>query len=401
MGGRVTEQLQKNIFKIYMFDFFCMFLVIMPVIVPIFSNLGLNMEKIFLLQGIFGGTVALFEVPSGYMSDMWGRKKTLIVGAFLFGLGFTIMIFARGFWSLLLYEVVVGIGISLMSGTDLALLWDTIDSLKGEFSVAHDRAVANLHFIRLLAEAIAAILGGILVTYSFHHVVVGNAIVMWIPFFVACTLVEPPKHVVLGANHRDNFKTIYNQIVKKNPFVRLLFLNTVTWGLGTFFAVWCLHRHWQMSNIKLENFGYLWALFNLVGGISGQLVSRMKPTSKSMWLIFAALLIVLSYFMMGAYLSLIGVFFGMGFYVARGINFVIFREWINKQFDSQFRATVNSVVSLGVRGVFFFAGPLIGFIIDRYSLQIALYGLSVFYLASFFIILRPLLVNKQNIYMSA
>ena len=401
MGGRVIEQLQKNIFKIYMFDFFCMFLVIMPVIVPIFTNLGLNMEKIFLLQGIFGGTVALFEVPSGYMSDMWGRKKTLIVGAFLFGLGFTIMVFATDFWSLLLYEVVVGIGISLMSGTDLALLWDTIDSLKGQFSVAHDRAVANLHFIRLLAEAIAAILGGILVTYSFHHVVVGNAIVMWIPFFVACTFVEPPKHVTLGANHKDNFKTIYNQIVKKNPFVRLLFLNTVTWGLGTFFAVWCLHRHWQMSNIKLENFGYLWALFNLVGGISGQLVSRMKQTSKSMWLIFSALLIVLSYFMMGTYLSLIGVFFGMGFYVARGINFVIFREWINKQFDSQFRATVNSVVSLGVRGVFFFVGPLIGFVIDRYSLQIALYGLSIFYLASFFIILRPLLVNKQNIYMSA
>ena len=94
-----------------------------------------------------------------------------------------------------------------MSGTDLALLWDTIDSLKGQFSVAHDRAVANLHFIRLLAEAIAAILGGILVTYSFHHVVVGNAIVMWIPFFVACTLlVEPPKHVVWEPIHGTTLK---------------------------------------------------------------------------------------------------------------------------------------------------------------------------------------------------
>ena len=33
------------------------------------------MEKIFLLQGIFGGTVALFEVPSGLHVGHVGQKK--------------------------------------------------------------------------------------------------------------------------------------------------------------------------------------------------------------------------------------------------------------------------------------------------------------------------------------
>ncbi len=55
----------RNIRASYVYGFFSMFLVIIPVIVPWFTSLGLSMKQIFEVQAIFGLSVALFEIPTG------------------------------------------------------------------------------------------------------------------------------------------------------------------------------------------------------------------------------------------------------------------------------------------------------------------------------------------------
>jgi MFS family permease len=90
----------SNETKIYIFSFFWMFLVLMPVIVPFFLNLGLSMHQVFKLQAIFGIAVVALEIPTGYLCDLWGRKKTLVVGSFISGLGFTSLLFVQSFFGL-------------------------------------------------------------------------------------------------------------------------------------------------------------------------------------------------------------------------------------------------------------------------------------------------------------
>ncbi len=53
---------------------------IMPVLVPFFLKQAMTMQQIFLLQVCFGLTVLVLEVPSGYLSDLWGRKKNSAPG---------------------------------------------------------------------------------------------------------------------------------------------------------------------------------------------------------------------------------------------------------------------------------------------------------------------------------
>jgi MFS family permease len=77
--------LQSNIPKIYSFSFFYMFLVIVPLLVPFFHKLGLTMEQVFISQAAFGLSMALFEVPSAYLGDLWGRKQVMILGVLLQG----------------------------------------------------------------------------------------------------------------------------------------------------------------------------------------------------------------------------------------------------------------------------------------------------------------------------
>ncbi|RME62044.1 MAG: MFS transporter, partial [Candidatus Dadabacteria bacterium] len=53
----------------------------MPVIVLFFKENGLSMKDVFILQALFSVAVVIFEIPSGYFSDVVGRRTTLIVGS--------------------------------------------------------------------------------------------------------------------------------------------------------------------------------------------------------------------------------------------------------------------------------------------------------------------------------
>jgi len=46
------------------------FLLIMPIIVLFFQKNGLSMKDILLLQSVFSISIVLFEIPSGYFSDV-------------------------------------------------------------------------------------------------------------------------------------------------------------------------------------------------------------------------------------------------------------------------------------------------------------------------------------------
>ena len=101
-------------------------MLIMPIITLFYQENGLGMKDVLLLQGIYSVAIVVLEIPSGYFADVWGRKSTLIIGSFLGVLGFAIYSFTSGFWSFLVAELVLGIGQSFISGSDSALLYDTL-----------------------------------------------------------------------------------------------------------------------------------------------------------------------------------------------------------------------------------------------------------------------------------
>jgi hypothetical protein len=51
---------------------------------------------------------------------------------------------------------------------------------------------------------------------------------------------------------------------------------------------------------------------------------------------------------------------------------VLFYDGLNRRVEADYRATINSLVSLGTRAVFIVCGPLLGYLVDAYSLQTAI-----------------------------
>ena len=80
MSPPTPRQLARNIRRTLAFSFLQVFMVLMPVIVLFFESRGLRLSEVLLLQAWFAGLVLVLEVPSGYLADLLGRKRTLVVG---------------------------------------------------------------------------------------------------------------------------------------------------------------------------------------------------------------------------------------------------------------------------------------------------------------------------------
>ena len=118
----MNRSLSNNIRTIYLIGFCQSFMVVIPIFVPLLQGHGLSMSQVLQTQALFALTIALFEVPSGYLADIWGRRPAMLVGSALNAVGFASLLWADSFADFLLYEVILGVGFSLLSGTDLALL---------------------------------------------------------------------------------------------------------------------------------------------------------------------------------------------------------------------------------------------------------------------------------------
>ncbi|MDE2290874.1 MAG: MFS transporter, partial [Elusimicrobia bacterium] len=199
-----ADELRSNIPKAYWLNAAWMFLVLMPVIVPFYRSKGLSMTQVYELQSIFAVGMLVFEVPTGYIADMWGRRTALVLGSALHALGFLIYGLAGGFADLAAAEVVLAVGVSLFSGTDVALLYDSLAAL--EDRRAPIKLLGRLVYYRQMGEACGALVGGALVLVSMRCAVWANAAAACVPLLIAFTAVEPPRPLMGGKTHSENFR---------------------------------------------------------------------------------------------------------------------------------------------------------------------------------------------------
>lgn len=79
------------------------------------------------------------------------------------------------------------------------------------------------------------------------------------------------------------------------------------------------------------------------------------------------------------------------FFMARGFGLVILRDALNTRIPSEFRATANSLASLGFRAAFVMTGPIVGYVFDVWGMTVTLWLLVAVTLAIFVTLILPLM----------
>ena len=92
-----------------------MFLLLMPVMVPFIRAHGLTMTEVFELQTVYALGLVTLEVPSGYVADLIGRKRCLVLASICYGVAFTWLATAATFWDFVGFELVAAVAASSAS----------------------------------------------------------------------------------------------------------------------------------------------------------------------------------------------------------------------------------------------------------------------------------------------
>ena len=409
-AASLAARLHGNYRRIQWINFFWMFLVVMPVVVPIWQSHGFDMHQVYLLQTIFALAVVILEVPSGYLADHLGRKTSLVLGGALAGAAFTWFAFADRFWEFVVFELLAAVGASLYSGSDVALIYDTDDELRrlsrdpllpaarGERDRVAIASLGRRLFYAQTGETLAAILGGLLVLVSLDLPAKVNAVTSWGAFVVALGLVEPSRETVSSErSHLQKLGAIARLLFRESRLLTLVLANLVVYGLATLTAVWAFQGYWKAEQVPLAFFGWLWAAYNLTVALVGRIAHSLEARFGSAAIVLSiGLLPVLGFFGMAWGGALAGILFGFAFQVSRGLTQVVLKDALNSRVPTDYRATANSVSTLGVRFGFAMIGPLMGWMIDRRGYSFAFVAFGSLYVALFFLVCIPLVAMRRS-----
>ncbi len=364
----------------------------MPVVVIFYQDNGLSMQDIFLLKSIYSIAIVVMEIPSGYLADVWGRRKTLLLGGAMAATGFAMYSFSYGFWAFALAEIVLGIGHSFVSGADSAMLYDSLKATKKEKEyIKHEGWITSSGNF---AEAIAGVLGGLLATISLRWPFFVQFGVASIAIPAAFFLKEPDVHIKkVALGFKDILVTVRNSFT--NPLLRAALLTSSFTGTASLTFAWFVQPYFQEAGLPLSLFGLMWTLLNLSVGLSAIFSYKVeRKLGRKFSLLGIVVLLSLGYFLSAIEISLAAISLLFFFYLVRGVAHPILKDYINQYTDPKVRATILSVRNFIIRINFAIIGPALGYITDHFSLNLALALTGLGYLLSGLASMLPLLKRK-------
>src|SRR3989344_9241263 len=163
-------KLQKNITLLSWHNFFTDFVFFAPVAIIYFAKITGSYALGMSIFSIAYVSSAIFEIPTGILSDLVGRKKTIIFGSISSVVCMIFYAIAGSYWLLCIGAVLQGLSRAFYSGNNDALLHDTLkESGKEQEYHAYLGRTSSMFQVAL---AIASVVGSIMAAKSF-------ALVMW------------------------------------------------------------------------------------------------------------------------------------------------------------------------------------------------------------------------------
>lgn len=122
------SKIQKQIRNIYTISALGSFQIAGASWVALLAARGFSFVEIGVAEGVFHMASLLFEIPSGVISDVFGRKKSMILSQCMFLLSAFLMAFSEGLGGICISLVCSAFGYNFASGSREALAYDTLKS---------------------------------------------------------------------------------------------------------------------------------------------------------------------------------------------------------------------------------------------------------------------------------
>ncbi len=385
----------SNIKKSYIFHMFMGFHMISGILIPFFLTWGkLTFVELMILQGYFTIMIVIFEIPCGAIADNLSRKLSLFLGGISTAIAVLVYSSTPNILIFLIGETLWAFGEALISGSNEALIYDTLRKMRKENEMSKIMAKNQSYF--LVGIGLSAPIGSLLTLFIPLPSIVR---LMFLPFIgaslISLTLKEP-NHDLEKKTERylTTLKSGFKEL-KHNKILRILAFDLIMVQVFLFFIIWTYQLYLIELAVPIVFFGFVAASMTLTQIVFANLIPKFEKSVKNRrkFLIIYTLIpgvgfILLALILFGP-ISIIILLFIVGLGFSRNIIFI---RGINKQIETENRATVLSTINMitcVIRAILY---PLIGLLVI-WSLN------YTFIILGIIIIILALLTRVKNEYL--
>lgn len=341
---------------------------------------GMNLTQIGLLEGIYHITSFIFEIPSGAIADLLGRKKTVIVGRICLAISSVLMICQQSFMGFALSFLIQALGNNFNSGAEEALVYDTMKALGRE--AEYMKINGRINTLVEVSQAIATVVGGILAEYSYflcYSVCVLIAVVSILP---ALLMIEPKlkrekeEKASVWQQVRNHFATCFHIMMTEKRFVKLIvFYEIVFCGYCVlFFYSQQYFYELGLNKIQISIIMLFAGICSCIGALCSEWLYR-KLHNKI--IILSVLGITIGIIGFGPKHLVLAIICIMAASLCNAVLYPVRSNSMNELIPSEQRATLISVDSVMFSVFMLLCFPIAGVLADIAGLAAAFLGIGV------------------------
>lgn len=318
-------------------------------ILPIFymAKLNISLDRYLYLDSLLFILTSIFEMPSGYISDKFGRKNILILGKTLILLSSIILLFSDDFMGGLFTIIFVAIGSSLISGNVPAILYEFYggENDGGTF----ERLISNANSIAYVFISFYSIIGPLVFKASLKLILYLDIIIEALNICLTGIFLYDDRSLYQKTSLRENKRGL--EQISKGKFLRtgLIFL-LVSCVFATFRVGFNFYQPiYQDYEIDVGRYGIFAVAFNGLAALGAQIYKKLSPSFKDRLDLYLPLfgVVIVSSILMGLFWEKFYLFliFIASQQLARGISGPLQSKVVNDAIpsDTNFRTSYISL----------------------------------------------------------
>jgi MFS family permease len=357
-----------------------------PLIIPFFNSKGFQADQVFLLLAVYSFFIVILEYPTGVIGDYFSHKLSISLGFLISGIALFLSVFTLPTIVYYFLLFLLALGISLISGSDEALLYKLSKDFKKDW--------ASLNSVVMVYALITIVLGGFLGSINLNIPVLLDASLYLISFLLMFTVIEPNKGVQKNI-HTNIFAFAIGGLKYLLSNKKLIGL----FGINIPLSVFLLSMKWiynpMFEGYKLPQ--YYWGIgigiFSLITIVSSLIYRKSKKINVPILgcLFLASLLFIAP----SNYLYISVLSFGLMHFLLKFLDMYFVVE-VNKQLNDTMRASLVSLKSLLIRLLSAGYMLFISFVLAKFSINY-LFIFTGLIIILFWVVFAPFVyINKRH-----
>jgi len=392
-----NDAFEKNIVKYQVYVTVCGLASTGPLCNLFYLSADISFSQLSFIEVTSLLVLTFFEVPSGALADLIGRKKNISLGCFLMGTEFILIAVGYNYQVFVLAAFIGGIGICLESGADDALLYDSLKKLNRENEFKKYLGKSNALF--KMSVGITGLCSGYIYSYDQSLIFYfSGAVFLFLSAFILTTEETIDKKQKIAK--KTNFIIQFLSLIK-NSCQQLLNNKMLLWMLlftgiltGVIRAHISIIRPSLLAD-ALPNISYLGLVLAIAMTISSVIswnADRLSYRWPDKYVLMAFITIIsIAFIGVGLVDGVLSIGFIFMVTVINAYKAVYLSAYWHSHFSDQERVTLSSIKQAchSLLGIFILMS--IGGLTDRVGVQNAslTLGVAIVLIAILMLILKP------------